>query len=669
VSITTPDDLLKPLGLLWPSPTNPRTRIDETELHSLAESIAQHGVMAPVLLRRISNAADGQPPYEIVAGHRRWQACLRLAEQNRSPHGSSIPALVHDLTDAQVLAMQLVENIQRADLHPLDEAAHYRRMRDDPKAPATVEEIAQAGKVGVSRVYERLSLLNLVDSAREAFLADKLSLKTALQVARLPAAHQAEVAERLSDWAGEPMTPKAAAAFIRDRYMLRLTSAPFDTQAADLLPDTPPCGECPKRTGANPQLFGDITDAETCTDTTCFAAKKAAQRARVVDELRATGYTVLEHDAARDACTPDGRHLKPTLLALDASVPHHLGNADLKVSEVLDKAKVQQDQVLVVDHPNAPAPVVAVGVHTLEGALRRIKAHREQLNKAAEKAARPAPPAPAPAPARTEAPGAAEQGSTSLVDAFNTGVEQEAARQDFVHSLLRFEPAPGLYAAKNAFLLEKTQKDEERRIFRVLAAAEVGALMQRDEGEGLPPFKLGQMLCVLLSWDDGALTLPEAAYLAGVPCPFKPKGEQDPFDVNARSFERKQQWLWGLGDEEANRMAMVLLASQEHRGDSPMDHFTEAVLCGLQIAPAGLLATAQGVVREVLQLGAVQHGQQPTKPAEKAKKPSQATKTPAKPAYRYRNALTGDTWSGRGLQPKWLKVALAEGKTLADFEV
>lgn len=681
MSTTTPETLLKPLTLLSPSPTNPRTRVDETELRSLAESIAQHGVMAPVLARRIADAVPGQPQFEIVAGHRRWLACTRLAAEGRNPHGTAVPTLVHELTDAQVLAMQLVENLQRADLHPLDEAAHYRRMRDDPKAPATVEEIAQAGKVGVSRVYERLSLLNLVDSARDLFLADKLSLKTALQVARLPAAHQAEVAARLSDWAGEPMTPKAAAAFIRDRYMLRLATAPFDTLAAGLLPDTPACGSCPKRTGANPQLFADITDADTCTDPTCFAAKKAAQRARVVDEWRATGYTVLQHEAAREACTPDGRDLKPTLLPLDAAVPHHLGDKTLKVSEVLDKAKVPQDRVLVVDHPNAPAPMVAVGVATLEGALRRIKAHREQLEKRAEKAARPAPPAQAqafaPAPAAAPATAGPEQGGQAPASAPRTGAQADSAREDFVRSLLAFSPAPGLYAAKNAALLQREETEQERRAFRVLAAAEVGALMQRDGAEGLPAFKLAQMLCVLLSWDDGAITLSEAAYLAGVAWPFAAQADDSSFMSSAQAFKRKQQWLWALPDEDASRVAMVLLASQEHRGDSPMDHFTEAVLAGLEIPQAPLLATAQATVREAIQLGAVQHGQPAAQAAPKAKpqagkhagKQAAGTKTPARPLPRFRNALTGETWSGRGLQPKWLKVALAEGKTLADFEV
>ncbi len=659
-----PEYQLTPLSLFSPSPTNPRSRISQAEIESLAASIEPHGVVQPVLARPRPDAQPGEPPLELVAGHRRWTATSWLEERGRNPHQGCIPALRRELTDAQVLALQLIENIQREDLHPLDEAAHYRRMRDATTGALSVEEIAALGKVSVSRVYERLSLLSLVPAAREAFLAGQLTLKTALLVARMPAEQQAEVTVHLADWGGEPMTPKAAATFIRERYMLRLAQAPFDPADATLLPAAGACGACPKRTGANPQLFGDISEADTCTDTVCFGNKKAAQRSRLVDELRATGYRVLQDDEARDVCTADGRALKPTLLSLDAQVPHHLGDSSLKVAEVLDKAKVPTHAVLAIDHPSAAtAPVVAVGVHVLEGALRRIKAHREQLEKRAERAARPAPPAPAPAPA---ADPAAEAGS-SLVAAFEEGIAQEAARQDFVRALLDFKPEPTWYLPKNAALLERITKEQESRVLRILAAGEVGEAMQGDGAEGLPPYKLAQMLCVLLSWDDGAITLSEAAYLAGVPHPFPRPAPDAPFGTGARTFRAKQEWLWTLADEEAARIAMVLLASQEHRGDSPVDHFTEAVLCGMNIPLQGLVVEAQKLVAERIRLGAVEHGKPAeAKPKAAAKKPA---KTPAKLPYRYRNPLTGETWTGRGLQPKWLKVALENGAKLADFDL
>ena len=642
-------DLLQPLTLFAPSPTNPRSRITQAEIERLAASIQARGVLQPILARPKPGRHYGEPPFEIVAGHRRWASTSHLQAEGRNPHAGSIPALIRDMGDAEALEIQLIENIAREDLHPLDEAAHYRRMRDAPTGALSVEEIAAVGKVSVSRVYERLSLLQLVPEAREAFLAEKLSLKTALQVARLPAAHQAEVTTHLSDWGGEPMTPKAAAAFIRDRFMLRLAQAPFDPADAELLPSAGACGACPKRTGANPQLFGDITDADTCTDTACFGHKKAAQRARLVDELRATGYRVLQDDEARDVCTPDGRALKPTLLPLDAAVPYHLGDTALKVAEVLEKAKVPPGDVMAIDHPSAAtAPVVAVPVHKLEGALRRIKAHREQLDKKAEKAATPRPPPPAPAPPPAAPPG-------SLQEAFQQGMDAEA-REAYVRELLSFKPAISHAGKYGGLPLEQYEQEQTRRAFGILAASEVGAAMQGQEIAGLPSYKLPQMLCVSLWWSDPVVPLPQCAYLAGVPYPSQQ------LDAPRARFHDELDWLWQLPDAEAERLTMVLLAAQDPgRDKTPLAHFAQAVLQGLGIGEAPLLATAADSVREVLQLAAIEHGT----PA-KAKKPASKK---AAPVPRYRNSNTGETWSGRGLQPKWLKVALEGGAKLADFDI
>lgn len=117
----SPTELLVPLSLLQPSTTNPRKRIDNEALAALAESVAEHEVMQPVLARPHPAPVAGGATLEIVAGERRWRACGLLGERN--PHQlpgvegtvPAIPCLVRDLTDAQVLAMQLVENIARVD--------------------------------------------------------------------------------------------------------------------------------------------------------------------------------------------------------------------------------------------------------------------------------------------------------------------------------------------------------------------------------------------------------------------------------------------------------------------------------------------------------------------------------------------------------------------------
>lgn len=661
----TAADLLVPLNLFSPSPTNPRSRISAAELRGLAESIAAHQVMQPILARPLPGAVAGQAPLEIVAGHRRWHACIKLTAEGRNPHGESIPALQRDLTDAQVLAMQLVENIQREDLHPLDEAEHYRRMREDPAAPASVEDIAECGKVSASRVYERLSLLHLVPPAREAFLAEKLSLKTALQVARMPAELQAEVTQHLADWGGEPMTPKAAAAFIHERYMLRLAQAPFDAADATLLPQAGACGTCPKRTGANPQLFGDISDADTCTDTTCFAAKKAAQRARMVDELRISGYTVLEGDQARDACTPDGRALKPGLHALEAHVPHALGDAAMTIVDVLTQANAPNAHTRVVDHPGNQLLVYAVPTAELEGALRKIKAHRAQLDKAAAKQQRTAAaaPAPEPEPQRAATPATSSHRSAQAQAQDPDEPVSDERHDALVQELLAFTPPPTSAGRYNGHTADQYAADQYRRAMGILVAASAAQAMKHDRAEGLPEYRMAHMLLALLAWGESYIGDADACRLCGIEPPdFKGSG--------LRFLMDKEDWLWSLPNDQAERLAMTLLAAQEHNGKTPLQHFAAAVCQGLSIDAAALTDAAHASVQEHMQLGALKQGDaaaKKTRPgASKGKAPANGSKART-PTVAYRDARTGETWSGRGLMPKWLKVRMENGQKLEEF--
>src|SRR5882757_3552080 len=102
-----------PLNRIQESKTNPRRQFDEVKLAELADNIRQHGVLQPVLVRPMP---DGEPEtYELVAGARRFRAS-RLAKRE------SIPASIRELTDTQCLELQLIENLQRADVHELDEA-------------------------------------------------------------------------------------------------------------------------------------------------------------------------------------------------------------------------------------------------------------------------------------------------------------------------------------------------------------------------------------------------------------------------------------------------------------------------------------------------------------------------------------------------------------------
>ena len=129
------------------SATNPRRTFDEGKLHELAESIRQHGLIQPITVRP---NAEG---FELIAGARRYRAA-QLADL------FSIPARIVEIDDAQAQEWQLVENSQRVDVHPYEEAQGFQRLLDFPgyDVAALVEK---SGK-SVSHIYARLSLLQLI---------------------------------------------------------------------------------------------------------------------------------------------------------------------------------------------------------------------------------------------------------------------------------------------------------------------------------------------------------------------------------------------------------------------------------------------------------------------------------------------------------------------------
>src|SRR5882762_5956389 len=165
-----------PLNRIQESKTNPRRQFDEGKLAELAGNIRQHGVLQPVLVRPLP---DGEPEqYELVAGARRYRAS-KLAGRE------TIPASVRELSDTQCLELQLIENLQRADVHELDEARGYAALMQLQPDTYTVETLAE--KIGRSEkyVYARLRLTHLIEEAQQAFYAGKLTVAHAFEIARL----------------------------------------------------------------------------------------------------------------------------------------------------------------------------------------------------------------------------------------------------------------------------------------------------------------------------------------------------------------------------------------------------------------------------------------------------------------------------------------------------
>jgi ParB/RepB/Spo0J family partition protein len=315
--------------------TQRRKAFAEPELNELASSIKQHGLVNPILVRPTSKvgwqksrsgdhwyagsvnavgelniigaphstedeaiaAAEQLRKFELVAGERRLLAA-RIAGLEQ------IDATVRDLTDEQVLEVQLIENLQRSDLHPLHEAEGYEQLMK--LHGHTADELGD--KVGKSKryVYARIQLLKLCKEARAAFYEGKLSATTALLVARIPdAGLQKKACKEITqgDFTGAPLSSRRALEYIEREYMLRLSDAPFDIKNQQLVAKAGACGACPRRTGNNPDLFGDIKGADVCTDPICYQQKVQAHGLLLMVQAKQNGQRVLIGAEAKKAIT------------------------------------------------------------------------------------------------------------------------------------------------------------------------------------------------------------------------------------------------------------------------------------------------------------------------------------------------------------------------------
>ena len=221
------------------SKTNPRKTFDQKKLEELAESIRSGGLIQPIVVRPKDNA------FEIVAGARRFRAG-QLAEQ------FSLPARIKELTDAQALEWQLVENSQREDVHPYEEAQGFQSLLDLPgyDVAALVEK---SGK-SASHIYARLSLLQLIPAVAEAFQQERITASHAALIARLPQEHQADAFDNCwrKDWQDKEahlLPAKHLSAWIQANLYLNLAEAPFDLEDTTLKPEAGACITCPRRSG------------------------------------------------------------------------------------------------------------------------------------------------------------------------------------------------------------------------------------------------------------------------------------------------------------------------------------------------------------------------------------------------------------------------------------
>ncbi len=277
------------LDLIEESKTNPRRTFDAKQLQDLTASIKEKGVIVPILVRPVGGA------FEVVAGARRYRAAKKAGLDQ-------IPAIVRELSDDQALEAQVIENLQRADVHPLEEAEGYKALL--ARKRHTVESLAaQVGK-SISYIWQRMKLLEMTEPAKKAFLADDITAGHAVLIARLSPEQQKEAikiclpetwverGQADSNRTKTLLPVRVLASWIQDVVHTDLRRALWELDDQHLIAKAGACTTCPKRSGNAPGLFPEVQSDHTCTDGPCFQTKLKAWFKRKKQELSGDGSKV-----------------------------------------------------------------------------------------------------------------------------------------------------------------------------------------------------------------------------------------------------------------------------------------------------------------------------------------------------------------------------------------
>lgn len=682
-----------PLELLRASPTNPRKHFDQQHLDELAESIRKHGVFQPILARRIDGAKAGQPLYEVVAGERRWRAS-KLADQ------PSIPALVRELTDFEVLELQVIENLQREDLHFLEESDGFAaliRKPDGLQGYTKAEELAERIGRSERHVYNRLSLQKLVPQVRELCWEGKLSASVALLVATLPADDQVLFAERcIQGFGGEPFSARAAAAHLRQSFSLVLAKSGFPLDDATLVPAAGACTACPKRTLCNPDLFTDAPSAaDSCLDRKCFEAKVAAQHDVELERHRAAGHEVLSEEEAKKLM-PYGAHSLRGALRLDSPCDLALSRKPLR--EVLGAGF---DKVVVIDLYETLHEVAREA--DVKKALKAKGLLKPPVKKDDPRAQEPERLLPKPAKGKQLTPAEIKKAREAAI------AERwpSLAREQLAEHLLQIEPVITERIQRMVTSALVWVSEEEPRAMLGAAGLDLKSLPQY-----LGQDHVAKLLDKASLQQLYALSVLSIAEVNPFVLERDPKAEQ-PLHVVARELgfdlqpaidaataevqermkaelEAQQQPAPTAKKAPATKPAKAKTATEAfvdaHTGEVLLDGVVLKVgdrarvrktATGRKTAKDGREGTIHSVGsdgRVMLKWGDKPFERGSYEPAELepvgeasavAQPPKRATEL--KPTVKYRDPATGSTWSGRGLQPAWVKAALASGKTLDEL--
>lgn len=259
---------------------NVRNIVDSTGLQLLADSIKKNGILQPLMVRKVGEK------YEVITGKRRFLASEKV-------NVNDLPCYIMEISDSEVEEIQMIENIQREGVHPMDEAIAFDKLiKDKNKKP---EDIASKIGQSVSYVLKRRKLIDLHPDLQKSFLKGKMELGHAMMLARIPKLEQLKAVEKnTQSWNDNKLAAISQLhRWIEQNLFLEIKGGGFDPNDANLFPQAGACAVCPKRTINNKGLFDDVGDTDVCTDGECFRKKQDLHIKAVTKKLEEKNEKVL----------------------------------------------------------------------------------------------------------------------------------------------------------------------------------------------------------------------------------------------------------------------------------------------------------------------------------------------------------------------------------------
>jgi ParB/RepB/Spo0J family partition protein len=595
--------------VLLDSPTNPRQFYDEGALQELADSIRSQGLIQPIVARPIGNTLK----HEIVCGHRRVRAAR--------PAGLEvIDAIVKQMTDDEAATAQIHENLARRDVTPLEEAEGYDRLIRKFKVP--IDKVIKDTGKSRAYIYGILSLRKLYKPGQEA-LAAGLPVDLAQRVASLPTeAIQRKALEDLKhvEWVnGERVATGWVSArqgknvLAGAKYFVAIKDITFDLEAEGLGGVDIKCSDCTKRSINDPANTDGSLDV--CTDVECHDAKAKGHQALQVVRLREAGHKVLEGEEAKafspsPYSTPTGYERLSQGLRWEDSNLVTVEDAIARLPEGSTKPTI----TYVAREDGSFS-----GYITREDSNELLKSLIADSDDGDE-------------------PDDDDDGDDDSVSASPNTPQFTPAEQ------VARDSWPELQTAMMRAAAQRSRTTED---LRHIAASILETVSE-----------LHPTLVELMGWSN------DPAYEA---C----EGYGD-------DTEFAQGKLAGLSADQLSLLLVLLAIDAGPPGDySTLYSGRVAMAASFGVDPLTIdnpcadepVAKAPAAEQEQLQLA----GLPPPPEEDEEEEPAPAAKPAAKggknPPVRYRNPATGETWSGRGLQPKWLKAAIAAGNQLIDYAV